>query len=252
MGLTVVIIPARFDSTRFPGKPLAMIAGKTMVRRVYEQAIQSKLADQVVVAVDDSRVLDEVKRFGGHGVTTSKAHQTGTDRLAEAVKKLGNVDVIVNVQGDEPFIAPQMIDDVIRLIQEDSRAELSSLGKRIVNHDELVNPNVVKVVWDDQGFALYFSRSPIPYYRQHWAKSIQLGQDVVCYKHIGIYGYQKEALLKITASPQSRLEKAEFLEQLRALSMGVKIKMKETSFDSFGVDMPTDIEKAEKWLSSSL
>jgi 3-deoxy-manno-octulosonate cytidylyltransferase (CMP-KDO synthetase) len=251
MTTAAVIIPARYASIRFPGKPLALIAGRPMIQHVYERALKSRYSGAVFVAVDDRRVFECVEEFGGKAVMTSEAHPSGTDRIAEVVQKTEDFEIIVNVQGDEPFIEPQMIDDCIELLM-DKKADMSTLVKKIDNDHDLMSPHVVKAVWDNEGFALYFSRSPIPFYRNEWTEEIGCGNHIVCYKHIGIYGYTKDALLTVTSKPQSWLEKAESLEQLRALASGLKIKVKETTFETLGVDLPGDIEKAEKWVNSSL
>lgn len=247
----VVIIPARYGSKRFPGKPLALIKGKPMIQHVYERASQSQLTQEVYVAVDDARVFDTVEGFGGHAIMTNSTHASGTDRIAEAVERIAFAERIVNVQGDEPFIEPAMIDAVIMAL-DDPQADMSSLACRITDARALTAPDIVKVVWDSQGFALYFSRSPIPYYRDAWAGSVVLHEGIVCYQHVGIYGYQRQSLLKLTSLKPHPLEKAESLEQLRALAYGMKIKMKETPYKTLGIDQPEDIEKALEWQSSSL
>ena len=251
MSSAVVIIPARYGSKRFPGKPLALIKSKPMIQHVYEKASESKLASEVYAAVDDARVFDAVKAFGGKVIMTSSAHTSGTDRIAEAVQQIPWANKVVNVQGDEPFIEPSMIDEVILLLN-DPHADMSSLARKISDPESLTEPNIVKVVWDDEGFALYFSRSPIPYYRDEWADSIVLHEGIACYQHVGIYGYKRQSLLKLTSMAPHPLELAESLEQLRALASGMKIKMKETSYETLGIDDSEDIEKAEEWLSSSL
>jgi len=162
-----------------------------MIQHVYERASRSQLAEEVYVAVDDARVFDTVEGFGGKAIMTESTHVSGTDRIAEAVHQIPWVERIVNVQGDEPFIEPTMIDEVIRAL-DDPQADISSLARRITDLQALTDPNIVKVVWDSQGFALYFSRSPIPYYRDLWADSIVLHEGIVCYQHVGIYGYQAE------------------------------------------------------------
>lgn len=246
-----VIIPARYESTRFPGKPLALIAGKPMIQHVYERALESRCCEAVFAAVDDKRVFECVESFGGKALMTSEYHPSGTDRIAEAAEMMEDFEVIVNVQGDEPFIEPQMIDDCFELLT-DKRADMSTLVKKIENGNDLTSPHVVKAVWDDEGFALYFSRSPIPFYRDEWSDSINFTHDIVCYKHIGIYGYKRDALFRITSQPRSWLERAESLEQLRALTLGLKIKVKETTFETLGIDLPEDREKAELWVSTFL
>ncbi|UCH44130.1 MAG: 3-deoxy-manno-octulosonate cytidylyltransferase [Nitrospiraceae bacterium] len=254
MQKAVVIIPARYNSSRFPGKPLATLKGKTLIQNVYDQASSASRIDSVIVATDDSRIFDTVKKFGGSVLMTSPDHSCGTDRIAEVARDL-ECDIVVNVQGDEPFIRPEMIDDTVQLLHEDEAASISTLAVRIDNEDEIVNPNVVKVVSDDRGYALYFSRSPIPYFREEWKdlQSITLQQEkTVLFKHIGVYGYRKESLLNFTAMEKKWLEEMEKLEQLRALAAGMKIKVKETAFNTFGIDTIEDLRKAEEWQSISL
>lgn len=271
----VAIIPARFASARLPGKPLASLKGKVLIQRVYEQASSAKLIDAVFVATDDKRIFDVVISFGGKAVMTSSGHASGTDRIAEAAKNI-DCEIIVNVQGDEPFIRPEMVDDTVKLLIDDPRAAISTLAKKTTNIEEILSPNVVKVVMDNEGFAMYFSRSPIPYYRDEWQGQItdyrtqntdkkSLGsvlwvlgsgkdtrhQTFFCYKHIGIYGFRKEALLDFSLMGQGRLEVIEKLEQLRALASGMKIKVKETPYDTFGIDTVEDLRKAEEWLNLS-
>ena len=254
MHRVAAIIPARFDSTRFPGKPLATLKGKIIIQHVYEQASAANLIDSVIVATDDERIFEAVKGFGGRAVMTSDSHLSGTDRIAEAAESI-ECEYVINIQGDEPFIRPEMIDDVVNLLYNDDKVEISTLAKKIDSTEELRSPNVVKVVVDDEGFALYFSRSPIPFYREAWQDldhvSLREGHTFVL-KHIGIYGFQKNTLNKFTSIPKSGLENIEKLEQLRALAAGMKIKVKETEFDTFGIDTKEDLRKAEKWQSISL
>jgi 3-deoxy-manno-octulosonate cytidylyltransferase (CMP-KDO synthetase) len=234
----VAIIPARFSSTRFPGKPLAVLNGKILVQHVYENVLASSLIETVFVATDDKRIFDAVTTFGGNAVMTSGNHESGTDRIAEAAKNIKS-DFVINVQGDEPFIKSEMIDDVVNLLYNDDRVSVSTLARKIKDLDEILSPNVVKVVTDDEGFALYFSRSPIPYYREDWMDlhSIIFKENrTSVLKHIGIYGYRKDALMNFSSMKKNRLEDIEKLEQLRALSAGMKIKVKETEFDTFGID----------------
>jgi 3-deoxy-manno-octulosonate cytidylyltransferase (CMP-KDO synthetase) len=248
----VAIIPARFKSTRFPGKPLADLKGKTLIQHVYENVSKASLVDSVLVATDDKRIFDAVAGFGGRVVMTSDKHESGTDRIAEAASGI-ECDLVVNVQGDEPFIRPDMIDDVINLLYNDKNASISTLAKRITDADEAMSPNVVKVVTDDEGFAMYFSRSPVPYYRDEWKDMrniIYKENDTVMYKHIGIYGFRKSALLAFSAMSPGRLESIEKLEQLRALAKGMRIKVKVTDFDTFGIDTVEDLKKAESALEN--
>ena len=238
----VGIIPARYASTRFPGKPLALIKGKPMIQRVYEQALKSRL-DAVFVATDDVRIADAVMDFGGQYVMTSPNHRSGTDRCREAMDVLGTqYDAVVNIQGDEPFIDPSQINLVKDLICRDD-TYLASLAKRIVDEQELFSPNTVKVVMDGAGRALYFSRNPIPFLRNEDRKDwLQKG---VFYKHIGIYAYKAKTLAQIAAMDPTPLEKAESLEQLRWLENGLSIHMGITQTENVSIDEPNDIRKAE-------
>ncbi|MBI4654611.1 MAG: 3-deoxy-manno-octulosonate cytidylyltransferase [Nitrospirae bacterium] len=270
MPRAVAIIPARFSSTRFPGKPLAILKGKPLIQHVYENAVCAKLIDAVIVATDDNRIFDAVTGFGGKAVMTSPEHFSGTDRIAEAARGI-DCDIIVNIQGDEPFIKPEMVDDAVKLLYDDSRASISTLVKKITDIGEIFSKNIVKVVFDNEGFAMYFSRAPIPFYRDEWKSlkdlvssdksQVSSKRKNACnlhlascnfFKHIGIYGYRKGALLKFTSLPQDRLELIEQLEQLRALASGIKIKVKETSYNTLGIDTIEDLRKAEEWLNLSL
>jgi 3-deoxy-manno-octulosonate cytidylyltransferase (CMP-KDO synthetase) len=259
----IVIIPARYHSTRFPGKPLSLLRGKTLVQHVYENSRGAHLIEDVIVATDNEAIFDKVLSFGGKAVMTGKEHPSGTDRIAEVAASL-DYDIVVNVQADEPLVRPQMIDDVISLLL-DERASMGTLIKKVTDVEEILDPHVVKVVIDEEGFALYFSRSPIPYHRDDWklvskeqrAKSRDMRgtfeiQKFYCYKHIGIYSYRREVLLALSSMEPTGLEKIEKLEQLRALEKGIKIKTGETFFETLGVDTPEDIEKVEKCLSTSL
>jgi len=250
----VAIIPARYDSTRFPGKPLATLHGKTIIQRVFEQVSVSNLIDSAYVATDDKRIYDAVSDFGGRAVMTSPDHECGTDRISEAARDI-KCDIIINVQGDEPFIRPAMVDDTVQMLRDDGNASMSTLAVKIKNREDMISPHVVKVVMDRDGYALYFSRSPLPYYRDCWENLENVTFDekkTVMYKHIGIYGYRKEALMQFTSMEKCWLEEVEKLEQLRALSSGMKIKVKETQYDTFGIDTIEDLRKAEQWQSISL
>lgn len=240
----VGIIPARYGSTRFPGKPLAIINGKPMIQRVYEQAMKSKL-DAVYVATDDVRIADAVMDFGGEYIMTSPNHRSGTDRCREAIDSLENqYDAVVNIQGDEPFVEPKQIDLLIEMILRDDTV-LASLAKPISEADELFSPNVVKVVMDKDGKALYFSRNPIPYMRNVDNKDWM--NKGFFYKHIGIYAYKTEALLQIAEMQPSALELSESLEQLRWIENGMSIRMAVTNAETISIDAPEDLEKAEKY-----
>lgn len=235
------IIPARYASTRFPGKPLADIGGMSMIERVYRQAKKSKSLTDVIVATDDRAIEEAVRSFSGNVCLTSSHHPSGTDRCAEVVVKLGlNADAIVNIQGDEPFIDPGQIDILCSCFKDD-RTELATLIKRIDSPKILFNPNSPKVVVDRDGFAIYFSRHPIPYMRD--LDDDQWLARHTFFQHIGIYGYTRDALKKITALQPSPLEKAEALEQLRWLEHGFRIKTAITSFESVAIDTPADLER---------
>lgn len=259
----IIVIPARYDSTRFPGKPTALLKGKPVIQHVYENAKDSRLAEDVIVATDSDAVFEKVLSFGGKAMMTSGEHASGTDRVSEVAGK-SDCDIIVNVQGDEPLIKAEMIDAVIALLTADSSADIGTLVKRIDMPEDVVNPNVVKTVFNHENFALYFSRAPIPYHRDSNELSVTSKEFkkiektrhpslAACYyyKHIGIYSYRRDALLKLTGIKPSRLEEIEKLEQLRALENGFKIKVAETSFETIGVDTPQDLERVEKWLSLS-
>lgn len=246
----IAIIPARFASTRFPGKPLALLAGKTIIQRVYEQA--RKAIDDVFVATDDERIANAVEKFGGKAVMTSPDHRSGTDRIKEAAIKLGmRADVIINIQGDEPFIHPEQITTVCKCFDYDN-VQIATLGKPFGNKavfDLLSNPNSPKIVIDNNSFAMYFSRSIIPFVRSKekdsWPSSFPF------LKHIGLYAYRTEVLKEITTLPQSSLEIAENLEQLRWLQNGYKIKVGITDAETIGIDTPDDLKRAEIFLGSN-
>ncbi|HEX9024692.1 MAG TPA: 3-deoxy-manno-octulosonate cytidylyltransferase [Geobacteraceae bacterium] len=239
------IIPARFASTRFAGKALADILGKPMVQHVYERTAKATLVSEVIVATDDERIAAAVHAFGGNAEMTDKNHETGTDRLAEVAGRLDS-DIIVNVQGDEPLIEPAMIDEAIKPLIEDREIVMGTLKCRIRNLHDFLSPNVVKVVTDRFGFALYFSRSPLPNFRDKWndLKDEKFASGkLLCYKHVGLYVYRRPFLLKFAGTPPTFLEMAEKLEQLRALENGFRIKVVETEYETIGVDTPTDLEK---------
>ena len=239
------IIPARYASTRLPGKPLLDIAGKPMIQHVYERAMKAELVGRVIVATDNKKIFNAVKMFGGEAVMTSRAHKSGTDRLAEAAMGLKS-DIVVNVQGDEPLIEPAMIDEAIRPLMDDSSTLMGSLKAEIRDEADLNNPNVVKVVVDRNDFALYFSRYPIPYLRDE-----PLSLLTCRFKHIGLYVYRREFLLKYAGMSQTPLEEAEKLEQLRALENGYRVKVPTTRHQSIGVDTEEDLERVRRILSVS-
>jgi 3-deoxy-manno-octulosonate cytidylyltransferase (CMP-KDO synthetase) len=235
------IIPARYASTRFPGKPLALIQGKPMIQRVYEQA--SKVLDMVYVATDDERIFKAVKEFGGRVIMTSATHTSGTDRCAEAVllveKELGELfDVVLNIQGDEPFIEPQQISLLMECFEQ-PQTQIATLVKKALLPEEVFNPNRPKVVIGTDWQALYFSRSPIPFIRGAEKEDWLLSENF--YLHIGLYAFRKDVLLDVTRLPPSSLEKAESLEQLRWIENGFHIVVRETTYDSFGIDTPEDL-----------
>lgn len=233
----VCVIPARYASTRLPGKPLADIAGKPMVVRTYERALLAKKPSEVIVAVDDERVLSAVQSAGGKAVMTAKNHPTGTDRLAEVAEKFPDADVIINIQGDEPLIDPQIIDALAQVFVDDESLQMATV-KTPMTEEEKNKPGNVKVVTDKNEFALYFSRSLIPYPREN--------TGVTVYKHIGIYGYRRDFLLQYAKMQPTPLEQTESLEQLRALENGYKIKVIKTDKHFVGVDTPEDLAEVNK------
>ncbi len=237
------IIPARHASTRFPGKPLALIAGKSMIQRVYEQALQCTLLEKVIVATDDLQIFDHVREFGGLVEMTSTQHQSGTDRCAEVSAIFPDFDVIINIQGDEPFIDPNQITKLAACFT-DEKTELATLVKKILLEEELHNSNTPKVVLNNRSEAIYFSRSIIPYVRGQQLQNWLQHHDF--YKHIGIYGYRADVLQAITKLPVSPLEKAESLEQLRWIENGFRIKAAETDLETLAVDTPSDLENILK------
>lgn len=239
------IIPARYGSTRFPGKPLVNLAGKSMIQRVYEQAKKCTLLSKVVVATDHPLILAEVKKFGGEVCLTSDQHTNGTERCYEALQLQNDTyDYVINIQGDEPFITPQQITTLAELL--DGNVAIATLFKKIGDEAALFSPHVVKTIWDQNQYAIYFSREPIPHVRglekSQWLQT----QDF--HKHIGMYAYRTDTLQKIIRLPQGTLEKAESLEQLRWLENGLKIKMAETHTESIGIDTPEDVAKAVEFL----
>jgi 3-deoxy-manno-octulosonate cytidylyltransferase (CMP-KDO synthetase) len=241
----ICIIPARFSSTRFPGKPLAILGGKPVIQRVYEQV--KKVIEDVYVATDDQRIYDAVEKFGGKVVMTSPDHRSGTDRIEEALQHIGgDWDVVLNVQGDEPFIQPSQIETLCACFDE-PQTEIATLGKPFSSMEAVENPNSPKIVVDNKGFALYFSRSVIPFVR-----GIDKSDWLTHYpflKHLGIYAYRTEVLRQVTQLPQSSLELAESLEQLRWLQNGFRIKVGTTNIETIGIDTPEDLRKAEQFLS---
>jgi len=239
------IIPARYASTRFPGKPLAMLGGRTVIQRVYEQA--TAVLEEAYVATDDERIFQCVEQFGGRAIMTRADHKSGTDRIEEAAEKIGtDADVIINIQGDEPFIQQSQIETLIRLF-DNADTQIGTLGKRFESIEAVMNPNSPKIVTDSHGFALYFSRSVIPYVRgQEQAAWLQ---HFPYLKHLGLYAYRREVLREVTKLPQSLLEKAESLEQLRWLENGYRIRVGLTDVETVGIDTPDDLIRAEEFLT---
>lgn len=244
MSKVAIIIPARYASTRLPGKPLIKIHDKTIIQWVYERAFQSKLAQEVIIATDDERIYQSVKEFGGHVKMTASSHQSGSDRIAEIAKENPDLKIIVNVQGDEPLITSESIDNAINCLISDKNADISTLIREITEQEEISNPNIVKVVTDNFGKALYFSRAAIPYER--------VSGHAKFYAHIGLYAYRRNSLLKMTELPQTNLEKAECLEQLRALQNGMTIKTVVVDYKPIGIDTPEDVEEFKRYLQSKL
>jgi len=240
----VAVIPSRYGSTRFPGKPLAEICGIPLIQRVYENCMKSGAVDAVFVATDDQRIADAVSEFGGRFMMTSEENRSGSDRAAETGRKLGlsDEDIIVNVQGDQPLVHPDCIRDVIQPLLEDRTLDMSTLVFKIVDEREITDPKDVKVVFDDCGMALYFSRAMIPFPRDP-------GTKCDFYKHLGVYAYSMKFLETFCRLPEGVLENIEKLEQLRALEYGYRIKTVITEHDSPEVDLPEDIERIEKILS---
>ena len=243
----VAVIPARYHSTRLPGKPLADIAGRPMIEHVYRRAAASPAIDAVLVATDDERVCDAVEAFGGTAVMTRADHRSGSDRLAEVAASLA-CSLIVNVQGDEPLLATEMIAEAVAPLAADPSIPMGTLCRRIDDRADLENPSVVKVVTDRNGFALYFSRSPIPHTRDA-PGGLDAGR---AFKHIGLYVYQRSFLLGFATLEPTPLEQAESLEQLRALEHGFRIRTVETRHDSIGVDTPADLERVRRLVAPGL
>lgn len=242
------IIPARYASTRFPGKPLALLGGKPVIQHVYEKV--AAVLEAAYVATDDERIYDAVKSFGGQVVMTRTDHKSGTDRIEEAIEKIGGEwDVVVNVQGDEPFVAKSQLDTICHCF-DDPTTQIATLGKPFESMEAVQNPNSPKIVVDNMGFAMYFSRSVIPYVRGKEESSWLTHYPFL--KHLGIYAYRKDVLRQVTQLPQSSLEIAESLEQLRWLQNSFKIKVGTTDVETVGIDTPQDLERAEEFLKSQL
>ncbi|WP_394766654.1 3-deoxy-manno-octulosonate cytidylyltransferase [uncultured Paludibaculum sp.] len=235
------VIPARFASVRFPGKPIATLAGKPMIQHVWERALLAKLPRSIVIATDDDRIASVARSFGAEVVITRQDHLSGTDRVAEAASTT-DADIVVNIQGDEPLIDPDAIDAAITVLLDDPACQMATLKKRIVGRDEIDNPNVVKVVTGHDGRALYFSRHPIPYSR---------GGAVTYWKHIGLYVYRRALLLGYSTLRPGILEQNEKLEQLRALENGISIRVAETAYETIGVDTPEDLLQVESLITTA-
>lgn len=240
MPKAIVVIPARYGSTRLPGKALAEIAGKPLAQHVYDRARLSKLASGCLIATDDDRIRRTCEDFGGAVMMTSPAHNSGTDRMAEVAAKT-DADVYVNVQGDEPLIDPEAVDLIIKMMFDEPGIRMGTLKRPIETYEDFVNPNMVRVVCDKDDFALYFSRAPIPRLTREEFEAADTSQLV--FKHIGVYSFRRDFLMEFSRMPQSRLEKAERLEQLRALEAGVRIKVLTTNYESISVETPADLER---------
>jgi len=254
----IAVIPARWSSTRFPGKPLATICGKPMIQWVVEQAVQARSVSDVIVATDDDRIVEAVHKFGGSAVMTASDHLSGTDRVAE-VAESRDCDIVVNVQGDEPLIPPENIDLIVAPLVSDITVKVSTLRMRIDSVEDIANPDICKVVVDHRGNALYFSRAPVPFDRDGWTRDLKEGEGVwphdmkvYAYKHIGLYAYRKSFLMEFPRLEASQLEEIEKLEQLRILENGISIRVVETEKDSIGVDREEDLLLVEKLLAKKI
>ncbi len=267
----LVVIPARYGSTRFPGKPLAFLHGKPLIQHVYEHAAKAAQAEEVVVATDDERIIAAVARFGGKAVMTSPSARSGTERAAE-VARARSAQVVINVQGDEPLVQPGMIDQLADFLVRHGAVPMVSYMTKLSRPQDMANPNIVKVVVDRDGFALYFSRAPIPHWREAQGSRLP-GPPITSagagraqgdspqprapspeprgFKHLGIYGYQRHFLLQFPSLPPTPLEQSEQLEQLRALEHGYRIKLLEAAHDTVGVDTPGDLKKVEAMFQQS-
>lgn len=242
-GQTAIIIPARYDSTRLKGKPLIQVKDKPIIQWVWEKAVMANLADRVIIATDNEKIFQTAEDFGAEVEMTLDTHTSGSDRISEVIERHPEISYIVNLQGDEPLITPESIDLVIRGVKE-TKADISTLIRVLKDKKEIENPNCVKCVKDDNGYALYFSRAKIPYERN---------KDVAdFYGHLGIYGYKREALLKMTNLPQSKLELTESLEQLRALQAGMRIKTFVVDFSPVGIDTPDDLKQFEEIIEQTM
>jgi 3-deoxy-manno-octulosonate cytidylyltransferase (CMP-KDO synthetase) len=240
----VVVIPARYGSTRLPGKPLVSLAGQTMIQRVYDRAKAAKSVHEVIVATDDERIIQAVKSFGGQARMTRQDHRTGTERVAEVAAHVEG-DVFVNVQGDEPLLDPTAVDTAVEALLEDEHNAVATVATPIKSPSDIMDPNVVKVVLDFDDNALYFSRAPIP-----WVRDTKADMQVRHMKHLGLYVFRRDALLEYPTLPQGELEKIEQLEQLRWMENGTKIRVAEVEHDAVSVDVPEDVARVEKLLQT--
>src|SRR5580704_1822878 len=241
-GKVVVVIPARYGSTRLPGKPLVALAGQPMIRRVYERAKSAQNVDRVIVATDDERIVKAVETFGGEARMTRPDHRTGTERVAEVAAHVEG-EIFVNVQGDEPLLDPVAVETAVRALLEEPQAAVATVATPIRTPNDIMDPNAVKVVLDFDGNALYFSRAPIP-----WVRDTASKMEVRHLKHLGLYVFQRDALLEYPTLPQGELERIEQLEQLRWMENGWKIRVAEVEHDAVGVDVPADVARVEKAL----
>lgn len=243
---TIAVIPARYASTRFPAKLMAKLGDKTVIRTTYENTVKTQLFDDVFVVTDSQIIFDEIANYGGKSIMSKSVHETGSDRIAEAIIDI-DCDVVMNVQGDEPFVQSEALQKLIEVYENDFGKEISlaTLAQEIFEDEEINNPNCVKTVWDKNNFALYFSRSPIPYPRETNFRARY-------FQHIGIYAFRKEALLNFSKLPMLQNEKAEKLEQLRYLEYGMKIKVLETEYMGIGIDTEEDLKKANEYLNKTL
>ena len=249
----LAVIPARYGSTRFPGKPLASLHGKPVIQHVYERVAQAKRVDETVIATDDQRIVEAVEQFGGQAVMTSPTARSGTERVAE-VARAHTAQVIINVQGDEPLIHPEMVDSVADFLARHKAVPMASVMRRIEQCGDIANPHVVKVIVDREGYALYFSRAPIPWVRQDQDPRGTTPREelkvIGAMKHIGLYGYQRRFVMQFPSLEPTPLEQLEQLEQLRALEHGYRIKVLETTHDTIGVDTPDDLKRVEQLLEA--
>lgn len=244
MGQTAIIIPARYGSSRLKGKPLIEVNGKPIIQWVFEKAVKSSLADRIIIATDNEEILTTSLMFGAEAEMTSETHNCGSDRIQEVMSRHPEIEFVVNLQGDEPLIKPESIDEVIRNVRDDDNADISTLIRVLRDKKEIENPNLVKCVVDNNGYALYFSRSKVPFERNEGHATF--------YGHLGIYGYKRNSLEKMTQMSQTTLELSESLEQLRALQNGMKIKTSVVDFIPVGIDTAEDLEKFKKIIASEL